>query len=112
MNTQYGGYAEFIKISHSGDALQVFEQLLAEEEFDSVAVRAVLQALKDAIITIAPLDAPKAPASGFIAPDGTLGLFWFFNRCKSIVFLVLIPYWKKEDFFQKLRDIFSFCGII
>jgi uncharacterized protein (DUF2267 family) len=49
MNKQYGGYADHIRIGHSGDALQVIDQVLAEKEFDPESVRAVLKALKDAI---------------------------------------------------------------
>jgi len=49
MNKQYGGYADHIRIGHSGDALQVIEQVLTEKEFDPESVRAVLEALKDAI---------------------------------------------------------------
>jgi hypothetical protein len=49
MNTQYGGYTDHIRIGHSGDALQVIDQVLAETEFDPESVRAVLEALKGAI---------------------------------------------------------------
>jgi hypothetical protein len=49
MNKQYGGYADHIRIGHSGDALQIIGQVLAEKEFDPKSVRAILKALKDAI---------------------------------------------------------------
>jgi uncharacterized protein (DUF2267 family) len=49
MNTQYGGYADHIRIGTHSDALQVIEQVLAETEFDPESVRAVLEALRDAI---------------------------------------------------------------
>ena len=45
----YGGYEGHIRIGHSGDALQVIDQALEEKEFDPESVRAVLEALKDAL---------------------------------------------------------------
>ncbi|MCL1814887.1 MAG: hypothetical protein FWG27_03575 [Treponema sp.] len=45
----YGGYADHIRIGHAQDALQVIEEVLEEAEFDLESVRAVLEALKDAI---------------------------------------------------------------
>jgi hypothetical protein len=49
MNTQYGGYADHIRIGNSSDALQVIDQVLEETELDPESVRAVLESLKDAI---------------------------------------------------------------
>ena len=49
MDRQYGGYADHIKIGHAGDALQVIDQILAEAEFEPESVRAVLEAVKEAI---------------------------------------------------------------
>ena len=49
MEIQYSGYIDHIRIGHAGDALQIIGQVLEETEFDPESVRAVLEALKDAI---------------------------------------------------------------
>jgi hypothetical protein len=49
MNTQYGGYADHIRIGHAGDVLQVIDQILERKTLDLESVKAVLEALKDAI---------------------------------------------------------------
>jgi predicted NBD/HSP70 family sugar kinase len=49
MDKQYGGYVDHIRIGHADDALHIIGQVLEETEFDPEAVRAVLEALKDAI---------------------------------------------------------------
>ena len=49
MNKRYGGYADHIRIGHADDALQIIGQVLEETEFDPESVRAVFEALKDAI---------------------------------------------------------------
>ena len=49
MGNQYSGYIDHIRIGHAGDALQIIGQILSEKEFDPESVRAVFEALKDAI---------------------------------------------------------------
>ena len=49
MDRQYGGYADHIRIGHADDALQIIGQVLEETEFDPESVRAVLEAVKEAI---------------------------------------------------------------
>jgi len=49
MDNQFGGYVDYVRIGHAGDALQVIDQILEEGKFDQESVRAVLEALKDAI---------------------------------------------------------------
>jgi len=49
MRNQYGGYADYIRIGHAGDALQVIDQILEEKELKPESARAVLEAIKDAI---------------------------------------------------------------
>jgi hypothetical protein len=50
IDIQYGNFAAHIIIDHTGDALQVIDQVLAEMEFDPESVQAVLEALKDAVL--------------------------------------------------------------
>lgn len=45
----YGSYVDYVRIGNTSDALQVIDQVLDETEFDLESVRAVLEALKDAI---------------------------------------------------------------